>query len=436
MTTRRPLAVLIAERGSLTPVEIVTAAGDTLPVLFVLDESAAGPDDDRLRLVAEALAPTVYADFADVEGCADAIAAAGATAVTTFTDRLCPLAARIRRRLQPAGGHELWSHKEEQRRRLVAAGVSRVRSTVLEQPEQARTLLARWGSGVVVKPVNGVASAHTWLLRSPEDVDAFTAALGHREGGPQLFAEQFITGLPRETPRLADYVSVEVIRPATGTAPRLAFVTDRAPPAAPCRETGLMWPTSLPEPAVARLVATAGDALEALPAGPGSYHVEIKPGPDHDEIIEVNGRLGGFVARAAAYGADLDVARLALEVAAGPTDRRPLTITWRRCVAVLLFPAPQAARRISRAPDRRTLSRRPGVLAVDEVRGEGEPCSWQRGTDDAVATLWLAGDSHRRLWDRFLDLAEYLHTTFAFVDSERKPVADQGWLERLRDTDA
>ncbi|MEO3861577.1 hypothetical protein [Acrocarpospora sp. B8E8] len=430
---KRPLAVLIAERGSLTPVEIVTAAGDTLPVLFVLDEGAEGP----LRLVAESLAPTLYADFTDVEGCAAAIAAAGAAAVTTFTDRLCPLAARIRRRLRPAGGHELWSHKEEQRRRLVAAGVSRVRSTVLDEPEQARTLLAQWGSGVVVKPVNGVASAHTWLLRSPKDVDEFTSALGHRDDAPPLFAEEFIAGLPRETPRLADYVSVEVIRPATGTAPRLAFVTDRAPLAAPCRETGLMWPTSLPETAVARLVATANDALDALPAGPGSYHVEIKPGPDRDEIIEVNGRLGGFVARAARYGADLDVARLALDVAAGSPDRaQRLTITWRRCVAVLLFPAPQAARRISRAPDRRILSRRPGVLAVDQVRGEGEPCAWQRGTDDAVATLWLAGDSHRELWDRFLDIAEYLHTTFAFVDGQRKPVADQGWLQRLRDPDA
>ncbi|GIH27853.1 hypothetical protein Aph01nite_61630 [Acrocarpospora phusangensis] len=433
---KRPLAVLIAERGSLTPVEIVTAARDTLPVLFVLDEGAEGPDADRLRLVAEALAPTLYADFADVDGSAAAIADAGATAVTTFTDRLCPLAARIRRRLRPTGGHELWHHKDEQRRRLVAAGVSRVRSTVLEDPEQARTLLAHWSSGVVVKPVNGVASAHTWLLRSPEDVDEFTSALGHRDGTLRLFAEEFIAGFPRETPRLADYVSVEVIRPATGTAPRLAFVTDRAPPAVPCRETGLMWPTSLPEATVARLVATANDALDVLPAGPGSYHVEIKPGPDRDEIIEVNGRLGGFVARAAAYGADLDVARLALDVAAGSPEAERLTIAWRRCVAVLLFPAPQAARRISRAPDRRILSRRPGVLAVDQVRGEGEPCSWQRGTDDAVATLWLTGDDHRELWDRFLDLADYLHTTFAFVDDQGKPVADEGWLKALRGPDA
>ncbi len=125
------LAVLVAERGSLTPVEIVTAAEDTLPVLFVLDRGAG----DRLRLVAEALAPTVYADFADAESCADAVAKAGATAVTTFTDRLCPLVAEIR-------GHGPWPHKEEQRRRLVAAGVSKVRSTPLDHPEQARALLA------------------------------------------------------------------------------------------------------------------------------------------------------------------------------------------------------------------------------------------------------------------------------------------------------
>ncbi|WP_066367770.1 ATP-grasp domain-containing protein [Herbidospora mongoliensis] len=393
------LAILIADRGSLTPVEIVTAAADTLPVLFVLDRNA----EDRLRLVAEALAPTVYADFTDAAACAEAIAKAGATSVTTFTDRLCPLAAEIR-------GHDPWPHKEEQRRRLVAAGVSRVRSTALDDPGQTRTLLSQWASGVVVKPVNGVASAHTWLLRTPRDVEEFLSA--HRDGAPRLFAEEYIAGLPRETPQVADYVSVELVGP-------LAFVTDRAPLALPCRETGLMWPTSLTE--TTRLVTTARKAVEALAAGPGSYHVEIKPGTDRDEIIEVNGRLGGFVARAAAYGADVDVARLALDVAAGAPDRPIQTITWRRCVAVLLFPAPQAARRISRAPDRRSLSRRPGVLAVDQVRGAGEPCAWQRGTDDAVATIWLTGDDHRELWARFQDLTEHLREAFAFVDGEGNP---------------
>nr|WP_062332806.1 hypothetical protein [Herbidospora sakaeratensis] len=403
-----PLAVLVADRASLTPAEIVTAAGDNLPVLFVLDHKT----DDRLRLVAEALAPTVHADFADADGCAAAIAAAGAHAVTTFTDRLCPLAARIR--------HDVWSGKDEQRRRLVAAGVSRVRSAVLDHPEQVRPLLAGWGGGVVVKPVDGVASAHTWLLRTPADVDAFAAAAGpHR-----LFAEEFIAGLPRATPLPADYVSVEMVGP-------LAFVTDRAPLAAPCRETGLMWPTSLPETSVARLVATAGDALAALGAGPGSYHVELKPGPDHDEIIEVNGRLGGFVARAARYGSDVDVARLALDVAAGAAPEAP-AIGWRRCVAVLLFPAPQAARRISRAPDRRSLGRRPGVLAVDEVRGAGEPCDWRRGTDDAVATVWLTGEDHQELWDRFRDLADHLQSAFTFTDERGEPVTGEDWPACLR----
>ncbi|WP_062437252.1 hypothetical protein [Herbidospora daliensis] len=400
-----PLAVLVADRASLTPVEIVTAAGDDLPVLFVLDHRT----DDRLRTVAEALAPTVHADFADAEGCAAVIAAAGAGAVTTFTDRLCPLAARIRR--------ERWPDKEEQRRRLVAAGVSRVRSAVLDHPEQVRPLLAEWGGGVVVKPVDGVASAHTWLLRTPADVDAFTA------GPHRLFAEEFVAGLPGTASLPADYLSVELVGP-------LAFGTDRAPLAAPCRETGLMWPTSRPESVVARLVATAGEALAALGAGPGSYHVELKPGVDRDEIIEVNGRLGGFVARAARYGADVDVGRLALDVAAGASGA-PASIAWRRCVAVMLFPAPQGARRISRAPDRRSLGRRPGVLAVDEVRGAGEPCDWRRGTDDAVATVWLAGADHRELWDRFRDLADHLHAAFAFTGEHGEAVTGD-WPACLR----
>jgi hypothetical protein len=226
-------------------------------------------------------------------------------------------------------------------------------------------------------------------------------------------------------------VSVEVIRPALGAPPRLVFVTDRAPLAAPCRETGLMWPTSLPDRTVTRLVATANDALDVIAAGRGSYHVEMKPGHDRDEIIEVNGRLGGFLARAAGYGADIDLARLALEIAAGEPDHQPPTITWHRCVAIMMFPAPQAAHRIARAPDRKALGRRPGVQAIDALRGEGEECTWQRGTHDAVATVWLTGADHQELRARFLDTAEFLDENFQFVDDRGRPVIGNGWLDRL-----
>ena len=94
-------------------------------------------------------------------------------------------------------------------------------------------------------------------------------------------------------------------------------------------------------------------------------------------------------------------------------------------MAVLLFPAPRSARRISRAPDRRALGRQPGVLAVDDVRGVGEPCAWQRGTDDAVATVWLTGVDHRELWNRFRQVAEYLGEAFGFADEH-----DRSYYER------
>jgi hypothetical protein len=427
--TNGPVAILLGERGSLSPVEIAAASSGTLPYLFVLDARSIGRGAARLRDVAESLAPTIHADFSAPGSCANAIREAGAHTAATFVDELCPLVAEIVHRLDPsADGPANWGRKETQRLALVAAGISRVRSAVLEDPADVRALLDDWRTAVVVKPINGVASAYTWLLRLPSDVDRFIEAVGSDVPGRLLFAEEYIAGVPREAPQLGDYVSVEVVRHEPGEAPLLAFVTDRAPVAPPCRETGLMWPTSLPAQLVTRLVTTANDALEALRTRRGTYHVELKPGHEHDEIVEVNGRLGGFVGRAAAYGADVDMARLSLAVAAGVIDDTPLTINWRRCVAVVLFPAPRAARRISKAPTRRSLSRLDGVLAVDRVRGEGESCAWERGTDDAVAALWISADDHQELWARFSAAAEFLTRSYGFLDEHGRPTDDPIWL--------
>jgi hypothetical protein len=428
--TNGPVAVLVAPHGSLSPAEIAVAAG-TLPVLFVLDEHDNGPDARALRHVADALAPTVYADFSDAGACATAVRRRGARTVTTFVDRLCPLAAEVRRRIGTlVVDHAHWGRKDDQRRALVAAGISRVRSTVLDDPAGVRDLARRWTLPLVVKPVDGAGSVDTWLLHDADDVEAFiSAAAPGATGACRFFAEEYIHGVPRAA-HLADYVSVEVIRHPAGTS-QLAFVTDRAPLAWPCRETGLLWPTTLPPDTVHQLVATSNDALDVLGATGGAYHVEIKPGADRPEIIEVNGRLGGYVARGASYGADVDVARASFAAAAGLPDALPATITWRRCVAALLFPPPPRARTIARAPSRRTIAHLAGVLAVDTMRQAGERFAWRQGTAAAMATVWLAADDHDDLRARFLAAAENLAQVYRFVDDHGDTVHDTSWLASL-----
>jgi hypothetical protein len=360
----------------------------------------------------------VAVDFGDPDACLAAVRDSGAAAVTTFTDGLCGLAARLTERLggPPAAA---WGRKDQQRRALRAAGVSRVRSAVVEDEASVRAFVRAVGLPVVVKPTGGAASRDTWLLRTEPDVTDFV----RRPAPGPMLAEQFITGAPRPQPHLADYVSVEAFRPGG------AFVTDRLAPAWPCRETGLVLPSVLTPAEQAPLVAAAAGALDCLGATAGVFHVELKPAHPAPDVVEVNGRLGGFITRLVRYGTGADLGRQSLCCALGrPVE---LDLSWQRCVLVLLFQPPREAARVVRAPSRREVGRRPGVLAVDEVSPVGTAVDWRNGTNFAVAWVWLAADDPAGLRARLLDLAGYLGDAFGFADDHGGRVTDRGWLELI-----
>lgn len=55
--------------------------------------------------------------------------------------------------------------------------------------------------------------------------------------------------------------------------------------------------STVPAEKQAPLLSFAGQALDSLGAASGVFHIELKPAHPSPEIIECNGRLGGFIAR-------------------------------------------------------------------------------------------------------------------------------------------
>jgi hypothetical protein len=423
------LVVLVGTKyGSLPPAEIASCADGLADLYFLVD--AAEPD---IFAVARSLAPTTQADFSDRDACLDAVRRMGATVAGTFNDQMCPLVAWLNARLNgDADTEALWGRKDVQRQRLRAAGLSEVMSNRVSDGFALRKFARQAGFPVVVKPTSGCGSNEVWLLRQEADVDAFLArsGTGPRQELDDVFAEQFIVGEPWAGPHRADYVSAELFRPGGGTqAAALRFVTDRLPSACPFRETGLILPSAIAPERQRLLLTTAERALDAVGAREGVFHVEIKTKSPVPEIIELNGRLGGFVARLVGYGTGERLGRLALSCLLGHAQE--LTLSWDRCAQVLLFQAPPAAVAVTRAPTRREIRRMPGVVAVDEVSPEGTAVDWRHGTNRAVAWVWLTGDGHDELHERLVDLARFLSGSFTFVDADGREVRDCDWLERV-----
>jgi hypothetical protein len=428
------IAVLVEPEASLSPADTAVACEGLVGLSFLMDSATAS--DSVLWQVASGLAPTSLVDFSDEGACLAAVRRAGAGTVVTFAERLCPLAARLNRAI---GAHPRnnvpWGRKDLHRATLRDAGLSRIRSVRLHAAEQLRSFAGTVGFPVVVKPVDGFASRNTWLLADQAGLDAFLSpnATGRHEDLEGLFAEEYIVGTDPALPWLADYLSVEVFRSGNPHAQGPdAFVTHRPPTAWPLRETGMVLPSPLPSGTQRSLITHARGVLDALQANQGAYHVEIKPAPHGPETIEVNGRIGGFVARAVRYGTGRDLGRLALSCLLG--HEPDLDLRWTRCVLGLLFQPPAAARRVVKSPDRQDLAQLTGVLAVEDIAPEGTAVHWRNGTFGMVARLWLAADNYEDLREYLVRVTEFLTERFAYVDARGAAVHDLDWLEAISRT--
>jgi hypothetical protein len=433
------LAVLAGPEASLSPSDIARSAQNLADVAFLLDRGDRSAQMETVRAVAEMLAPTVVVDFTDLEACRAALRDWGVSAVTTFTDRLCRVTAQLNAQIKGTSAPlPPWGSKDTQRRMLRAAGVSKVESARVSDESSLRAFVGSAGFPVIVKPVGGAASRDTWLLSQESDICRFMRESGVEKNRDDMFAEQYIVGDDPPKPYLGDYVSVEVFRFGqygldSGPVHSYAFVTDRLFPAWPCRETGFSMPSQWSPEQQKSLIATAGNALDAIDCKTGVFHVEMKPTWPSAEIIEVNGRLGGFLNQIVRYGTGVDLGYLALSCA---LDRHEaVDLRWNRCMVVLLYQAPPQAARIVKAPSRRDISKFPGVLSVDDVHGAGTAVDWRNGTNFWNTRVWIAADNHGELRSRLIDIATYLTDEFSFIDDAGQPVQDRAWLERLaRDT--
>ncbi|MEC3992628.1 hypothetical protein VSR01_03330 [Actinacidiphila sp. DG2A-62] len=276
---------------------------------------------------------------------------------------------------------------------------------------------------------------------------------GGADGWPHgLYAEEFIAGHPAGTSFVpswvADYGSADVLlggvrpdehsgpgapaghdAPTSDVADAPALVSSRPPLAWPFRETGLILPSPLPEDEQRAYAAVARRALAAVGATKGAFHVELKSTAAGPEIIEINGRIGGFVARGLRLASGADLGRQAVACALGhPPVLEP---RWRRCVALVLHQPPPAARRVTAVPAREALAALPGVIAVDMLAAPGDQVHWRHGTLGMTARLWVVGDDHAQLRERFVGVTEFLVHRIGYADEAGRPVRDRTWLDAL-----
>jgi hypothetical protein len=417
--------VPIAADGSLAPVDIAKSADGLLDLVFLINSEE--PDSVSLEPIASSLARTESAPFSDLEACRRVMKLCEAGSAQTFVDRYCQLTAV----LNSVGPEDktTWGRKDLQRQLYRDAGVSRTRSLRLQSAECLLRFIAAEGLPIVVKPVDGVASRELWILRSEDDVQELLRSRGGSDYFAGMFAETFIMGQPPYAPYLGDYYSAEVFRDRSGV-PFVSVLSDRIAPRKPAnREAGVIFPTHLDNTDAATLLRTAHAAVDALGERHGAFHVEVKQSVPQPDVIEVNGRLGGFVHRLVLAGTGVDMGRVAM--LAGLGRAADVRLDWRRCVALLMYQPPVDAIHIKAGPNRRELMDLPGVFSVDRLTGPGAAVDGRGGNGGALARVWLTADDHDMLHRRLQRVVETLDERFVLVDRHGRRVCDTKWTEQI-----
>ena len=309
------VALAVVPRSAVRPGHIARAAAavDRVPV-FVPASGALDPEE---RAEYASFGPVVECDPADPGATVDRLRDLAPDGILTFSEGMLPLTTEL------AAGLGLPNHDREtmtaltdkwdQRRRRAEGGVDAVwAALVTSRPEALAAIGSRPGP-VVVKPKRGQSSQDTYLVTTPADLPAQLVPSVERP----FVVEEFLRGRP--SGEFGDFVSVESL--VVDGVPATLGVTGKFPQLPPFREQGQFFPAHLPPDECAELADLASAAAVALGVRQGLVHTEIKLTGQGPRIIEVNGRIGGYLAGLYQRATGQDLLALGIAVACGQPVR-------------------------------------------------------------------------------------------------------------------
>ncbi|WP_422769183.1 ATP-grasp domain-containing protein [Plantactinospora sp. WMMC1484] len=375
--------VVVYTAGAATPIELA-ADSDGFDLVF------AAPLDAMPNGLAELLAAVgEVVDVTDEAAGAAVLAARRPAGIVAFSDRDLPLAARLASRLGLRYHSEsaalAATDKYVQRRLLRDAGLRVPRFRRLDRPDQVVDALAAVGTPAVLKPVRGAASQHVYRLDDPQDALRLAAEAFAAGGVDQFVVEEMLVGCPSVAgPDLGDYVSVETLL-WRGTV-AYQMLNSRLPLREPFRESGFILPGLLPAAVKEDAYRVAEAACRALGLADGWMHVELKLTADGPVVIEVNARLGGYVATMLYRSYGVEAVRIAFDVAVG---RRPVMPAGEPAAVAFCYQIlpPVGDWRLTSWGRVAGLEDRSDILSVVCIAAPGDRVDWRQGTQGTIGVV-------------------------------------------------
>lgn len=379
-----PAVAVLHDVGSASPLTVRAAARDLCRLVF-LHDGAQAPNLDQLQLLASG------SEVIDIEGMQEkqvalALSSRGVAGVVTFSEyrirQTASIAAMLNLPGMPPAVAETLTDKELQRRALSAAGVDATRYRAVGR--DISSVVASAGFPAVLKPRSGAGSAFTFRIDSEEQLSAVLEMVPPDVG---LIAEELLLGDPGYAQRgIGDYVSVESVHTA-GRSTQVC-ITGKLPLEDPFREAGMFLPHALDDETAALVLELERKATSALKVRHGVTHTEVKLTVDGPRLIEVNGRLGGYVPEILRRATGVNLVRTSLEISMGRIPEIP-PLAFEGVTYQVFLPVPAGSRgTFRRANGMDEIAGLPGVLQAELTVEPGTRVDWTRGTQSNVGSVY------------------------------------------------
>lgn len=404
MSNRKPVLAVVYDYGSMPPTWLAKAAArNECELVF----SVAGSRHAReMAPLLTLLGPVIDMGDRPITEIAADLCAFQPTGIVTFSEFQIETTARLAGALK-LGYHALADvgaivRKDAQRRRLAAAGIDTVRFHIVKSSSEVDEAIERVGLPAIIKPVEGTSSRNTAAADTLRECRELVARMLGECGGQSadltetaVVLEEFITGISVARP-WGDYLTVNCLANGDDITP--LFVMNKFDVAEPFRERGGYCGRSvLQERSVREAVELSCRSVRALNIQSGISDVEVKLTEHGPRLIEVNGRLGGWVADLAFRSSGMDVADAAISSALGSAPKISPQAANDRLVFHYVVVPPAWASRVRSIHGVAQLRRLEHVEQV-LIRAEAGGCvDWRLGGRSSVAAVLGATDTHEQL---------------------------------------
>jgi glutathione synthase/RimK-type ligase-like ATP-grasp enzyme len=407
---RRPLLVIVYGTGATSPFLLTDSASSMCDIAWVVDSDEFN-DRAMLRLLGKLGQVVDIAGLAEGEA-ADALRALQPDGIVAYADAQMATASALAVRLgldyhDPVVAQRLLD-KVTQRQALQDGGLPV--PTCIAVPGRPTSgaidaLVEGIEFPVVIKPRQGAASRDTHLVGDEAGLRRIIAEESTDDAESTMVVESYMVGAtPPPSEQFSDYVSVESVV-AAGRISHLA-VTGRLPQDEPFRETGLIIPSDFAPSLQEEILELATAAIEAIGIRTGCLHTEIKVTDKGPRVIEVNGRIGGFVPQTLQLASPAtDLLEISRRVALGErvvfADLVPTTDVG----YVIAQQPPIGADQVASVHGLDRLAAYPGVDAVSLSRRPGDEVDWRKGSHEYVFSVLGTVPCHEdmRALEQFID---------------------------------